>query len=213
MRWLVVVMFVVGCAGTRKGVDRPPAGAVQSWADAVAKDDPRAAYDLLAASVKKDMPYESFAQRWRESRPERERQSAALKATLREDPRLGERGKLLLSDGKVVQLVHEADGWRMETPLLSGARAASPQDALRLLAAAVETHSWDGVMRLMTSTRRDAFRDLAEQFSKGLKQHIAEGIEIQGDRAKIQWTDGKRTWKVILKKEEGEWRVDDFDVR
>jgi hypothetical protein len=186
---------------------------VQAWLDAVAKDDPRAAYDLLAAPVKKDMPYEVFAQRWKDTRPERDRQAAALRAALKEDPRLGERGKLLLNDGKVVPMIHEANGWRVETALLSSARAATPQDALRLLIGALEAHSYEGVLRLLTSTRRDGLKDVTEDFITGLKANLGQGIEVRSDRAMIQWSDGKRRWKVTLKKENGEWRIDDLHMQ
>lgn len=207
---LVLVALVVGaCGGATRAPDRPPAMVVGEWADAIARDDPRAGYGLLAASVRKEVSFELFAQRWRESRPERERQAIALKATLREDPRLGERARLVLTDGKAANLVHERAGWRMDNPLLGGAYAGSPQDALRQFAASVEGHSFEAVMRLLTSTRRDGLKQVLADFTKGLEEHIAEGIEIQGNTAKLRWSDGKQAWEVVLKKEDGQWRVDD----
>jgi hypothetical protein len=207
---VMAAALLAACPGPRTRSDRPPSTAVQAWLDAVVRDDPRGAYDLLAAPVRKDMTYEVFARRWQESRPERERQVSALTAALKEDPRLGERGKLFLTDGKVVAMIHEPGGWRIEAPLLSSARAATPQDALRLLIAAIESHSYEGVLRLLTSTRREGLRDVTEAFVTGLKANIGQGIEVRGDRATIQWSDGKRRWKVTLKKENGEWRIDDL---
>src|SRR5262249_38734619 len=107
-------------------------------------------------------------------------------------------------------LVHEVVGWRLETPLLSFARASTPQEALRLFASAVEARNFDAVMRVLTSTRRDGLRQVIDAFVSGLKSHLGESIEVTGDRANLIWSDGKRRWKVTLKKEEGEWRVDDF---
>src|SRR5688572_23947406 len=92
----LLAALAAGCGAASTRVDRPPSVAVNAWAEAVSKDDPRAAYGLLADAVKKDMPYELFAQRWKDSRAERDRQTVALRAALREDPRLGERGKLTL---------------------------------------------------------------------------------------------------------------------
>jgi hypothetical protein len=208
--WLPLVL-ALGCGAAGPHVTTPPATAARAWLDAEAHDDPKAAYELLASSVKKQVPFETFRREWQEAKIERKRQGDSLGAALREGVQHGERGKLLLGDGKSTQLVHEVNGWRLEAPLLSLARASTPQEALRLFASALEARSFDGVMRVLTSTRRDGLRQVIDGFVSGLKVHVGESVEVTGDRATLIWSDGRRRWKVTLKKEEGEWRVDDFN--
>ena len=161
--------------------------------------------------MRRDLPYDTFAQRWREAQRERTDQASALEAGLREDPQLGERARMTLADGKSADLVREAEGWRLEVPLMSPLRAGNPQDALRMLAAALEQRSFEATMRVLTSTRRDGFKGELEAFLAGLKAHIGTEIEVSGERAFLRWTDGagKVRWKVTLIRENGEWRVDD----
>ena len=48
-------------------------------------------------------------------------------------------------------------------------------------------------------------------FVGGLRSNVGREITINQDRAVIEWKEGAKTWKVTLKKEDGEWRVDDVD--
>jgi hypothetical protein len=201
----------VGCtpSDARPNVIAPATGA-RAWAQAVERDDPKAAYALLADGVRRKVTYSMFAREWQETKQERQRQAAQLAAALRDGVVHGERGRLVLADGKSTVLVHESAGWRLDSPLLALGRASSPQEALRQLAAALEARSFDAVMRVLTSTRRDGLRQVLDTFVTGLRAHMGESIEVTGDRATVTWSDGKRRWRVILKREDGEWRIDDF---
>src|SRR5262249_46135122 len=139
--------------------------------------------------------------------------SGALSASLTENARKSEQGKLVLADGKTTQLIREGDDWRLEAPLLSSARAATPQEALRLIASAIEARNFEGVMRLVTSRPREVMRKWVDACASGVKAHLGESIEVTNDRATLIWNDGRKRWRVILRKEEGEWRVDDFDLQ
>ena len=101
----------------------------------------------------------------------------------------------------------------METPLFGSARASSPQEALRLFAEALEARSVEGVLRLLTSTRREGLSDVLDKFVAGVKTHSGGEIEITGDRAILKWNDGKNRWKITLRQENGEWRIDDVDMQ
>jgi hypothetical protein len=211
--WLALATLAVGCgpsaASTRGGA--APAPELVRWVDAVRRDDARAAYALLSPGRQKEVSYDDFERRWKETKVERERQAAALEAGLKDRPQLGERATVTLTGDKTATLVHEQGEWHMEAPLMGSARASSPQEALRLFAEALEARSFEGVLRLLTSTRRDGLNEKLVQFLGGLKSHAGGEIEITGDRATLRWNDGKTRWKVTLRQEGGEWRIDDVD--
>ncbi len=206
---------VIGCGGAvhEKTTAGTPAPQLHAWADAVKHDDPRGAYALLSPDQQKKTAYAEFERRWKETKPERDAQAAALESGLNDAPSLGERATVKLSDTKTTTLVHERGEWHMETPLLGATRASSPQDALKLFAAALEDRSLDGALRLLTSTRRDGLNELLTLFITGVKTHAGGEMVVTGDRATMQWNDGKRRWKITLRQEGGEWKIDDIDMQ
>jgi hypothetical protein len=190
------------------GAASPAADVARAWAHAVQGDDPRAAYELLAPDVQRKRSFAAFARDWRESRAERARQGAALGEAAQSQ--VGERARLALPGGTSLRLTHEAGGWRLEAPLLPAERAATAEEALRQLATAVEQRSFPGVFRLLSTEKQEGLRQLLDSFAAGLRAHAKESIEVANDRATLLWTDGTRRWRVVLKREQGGWRIEDF---
>ena len=207
-----VAALLAGCAGGPRMVAVPPSVVAMAWADAVARNDPHGAYALLAAPIRKAVTYEDFARRWQQTQAERQSQARSLTAAA-SDGGLGETAQLTLADGKVVTLTHEANGWRVDNPLLSTTRAPEVQDALRLLAQAVDERSFDSTMRVLTSTRRDGLREVLDGFATGIRSHIGDEVEITADRARFSFSDRKRKWLIKLKREDGDWRIDDIELQ
>lgn len=206
-----VLLLDAACGGASQPVRGPSAtDALRAWNEAVDRDDPRAAYALLSPAAQKQVPYEDFERRWRAHPEERRRQAHALGASLGGAAQIPERATVTLHDGQTATLVREGDVWRLESPLVSSVSAARPQDALRQFAIAVENRNFHAVMALLTSTRRDGLNQVIERFTTGLKAHVGGEIVITGDRAFIQWDDGKDKWKISLKLEDGQWRIDDI---
>lgn len=207
---LTLALLTAACGG-RAPAPKGPAAAdsVQAWIEAVRRDDPRAAYALLSPAQQKQVPYDDFEQKWAASKPELQRQARALEGGLA-GAQLGERAVVQLPDGEQATLVHEGAEWHLETPLVSSRRATTPQEALRLLASAVEARDFAAVMQILTSTRREGLDEVLTRFTTGLRNNIGGEIVITGDRATIPWDDGKNKWKITLKLEDGEWRIDDI---
>jgi hypothetical protein len=213
MRRALALTLLLACArGGSASTDAPARDLLSRYAAALAADDPRAAYALLADGVKKSMPYEEFARRWRERAIERRRQALALMSLVDDGAQSGERGRLTTSDGRSADLVRETAGWRLEAPLLSSSRAATPEEALRQLSSAVEERSIDGILATLTNARRERLAELFGAFAGGLRAHAADNVDVSGDRATVTWSDVTRRFRVILKREEGAWRVDDFSA-
>jgi hypothetical protein len=211
LRFLALALFAVaGCPGAATQVGSAPRAGVTAWAKVAGGDQPREAYDMLASSVRKQVSFEAFEKKWKETGPERKRQAAALAAAAATSDAQGENGRIVLADGKTVPLVREGGSWRLEVPLLPSSDASSPQEALRQLAAAMDARNVDGVLRLLTADRQKKLRDTLNNFVENLKQNAGNAVEVVGDRAFLSWNDGKDRWKITLKREDGEWRIDDI---
>jgi hypothetical protein len=215
-RWLTlpaVVLAAAACGGAAGRGDDGVERLARRWAAAVDADDPRAAYDLLAAPVKRRKSYEAFARTWRESRVERGRQALGLRTAVERGTRSAEHAALALPDGQRASLTREPGGWRLERPLLAAVRPASPEEAIQRLAEALDQRSFPAVLRLLSSERQEGARELLEALIAGLREHAAELVEVTEDRATLVWSDGSRRWRVVLKREQGAWLVDDFSVQ
>ena len=208
-----LVLGVAACAGASVGSGpvADPADTVRSWRLAVEKNDPRAAYALLSPRVRKDLTYAEFERQWKLTAEERSHQAAALSAGPGESTEVGAAAEVSLEDGKKTRLVREKKLWRLEQPLLTSSRASTPQEAMRLFATALEDRNFFAVMRMLTSTRKDGMGAFLDGFVAGLRSNVGREITINNDRAVIEWKEGSKTWKITLKKEDGEWRVDDVD--
>jgi hypothetical protein len=214
MRWPLVLVFVLAACGGTIGRTSPAASSVRDLVAALRADDPHQAYDLLSGDVRKQVSYDEFALSWKQSKAEREWQAKALEASLRGDPDVGERALASYSDGKMVELEREGKQWRLESALVSHSKASRPRDAIRMFAEALAHNDLDGVLRTLTARRRSGLAAQLEGFLSGLQRKIDDKIEETGsDRAELRWDENGIQYKIVLRKEEGEWRIDDIHVR
>jgi hypothetical protein len=208
--FLLATFLLAACGGGAPRATEPPVAGARAWASALSAEDPDRGYALLARSVQKRVPKALFAEKWREAKRERDRQATALASALGQSGQRGERARVTAGkDG--VGLVHEAGGWRLESPLLYPVRADSPQAALRGLAQAIADRDVDGVLRLMSRARRERLQERLRGLARGLEQHAGDPIELVRDRAVLRWSDGVVRWRIVLVRESGEWRLDDID--
>jgi hypothetical protein len=66
------------------------------------------------------------------------------------------------------------------------------------------------VLRLLSAERQEGVRQTLDGFSSGLRAHLGEAIEVTADRATLVWTEDGKRWRVVLVREQGGWRIDDF---
>ena len=205
---LAGLFFLTACGGDAR--QRTATATATEWARATRAGDRDAAYGLLSGQVRRRVSAGDFARRWQQAEVERKRQGVALDEALRAGATLGERARVAAGQNHLVTLTHEPDGWRLETPLVPSPGARTPEEALRQLADAIDDRSLAGVLRLLTAERQDGVRQTLDGFSSGLRAHLGESIEITADRATLVWTEGGKRWRVVLKREAGGWRIDDF---
>jgi hypothetical protein len=206
----IPLLVCLACASGPRAAGADPNVTVKAWRDAVARDDPHAAWALLSPEMQKQMPYPEFERRWKSSRAERERQATALGA---ESEATGASAEISMDDGKKTTLRRENGFWRFQTPLVASSRATTPQEALRLFATAIEDRNFFAVMRLLTGQRKDGINGFLDGFVGGLRNQASAEIVMTDNRAVIEWKDGAKTWRVtLIKQPDGEWLVDDVDV-
>lgn len=211
----LAALLVAGCASTvGKRAEPPAATGVRSFVAMLRSDNPKPAYDMLAEATRRTIPYDEFAVLWKQSGPERRFQAQALEEGLRGDPDLGERSRVEYADGKTVHLRREGGAWKLESALVSRYHAGHPRDAVKIFAEGVSARDYEGVMRVLTSRRRDGIRKQVDAFATSLLEHIDDEISfVAKDKAVLRWEDDDKRYRIVLRKEGQEWRVDDIHIR
>jgi hypothetical protein len=212
-RWFGVVLVASACGGAA-GPSSPAADGVRAYVQALHDNDPRGAYALLAAQAKKQVSYDEFALQWKQGDKERAWQARVLVESLKGNPDVGERALISFSDGKLVRLEREGTTWRLENELVSRSRAKQPRDAIRRFADAIAARDITAVLGVLTQRRRDGLTRQVEGFVAGIGRRINDQIDQFGsDRAELRWDENGIRYRIVLRKEDDEWRVDDIYIR
>lgn len=187
---------------------------MRAYVAALRNNDPRDAYDLLSRDVKKQVSYDEFALQWKLSEQERKWQAQVLEESLRGNPDVGERALISFADGKLVQLEREGKTWRLESELVSRSRAKEPRDAIRLFADAIAARDVSAALNVLTQRRREGLTKQIEGFITGLGKRINDRLDRFGpDRAELRWDENGIRYRIVLRKEDDEWRIDDIYIR
>jgi hypothetical protein len=212
-RWSGFVLAVAACGGAA-GPSSPAADGVRAYVQALRSNDPRDAYALLSEDARKKVSFDEFALHWKQGDKERAWQAKVLEDSLRGNPDVGERALISFSDGKLVQLEREGKIWRLESELVTRSRARQPRDAVRLFAEAITSRDISGVLNVLTQRRRDSLTKQVEGFVAGIGKRINDRIDQFGnDRAELRWDENGIRYRIVLRKEGDEWRVDDIYIR
>jgi hypothetical protein len=209
---LLLVALIAACGGPA-GPSSPAADGVRAYVAALHGNDPHAAYDLLSSDARKKLSFDEFALQWKQAETERKWQARTLEDSLKGNPDVGERALVSFSDGKLVQLEREGKTWRLESELVSRSRAKRPRDALRMFADAVAARDVNGALATLTPRRKDGIAKQIEGFIAGLAKHSKDPVEEANDRAELRWDENGVRYRIVLKKIEDEWRIDDIYIR
>jgi hypothetical protein len=209
--WAIVLIAACGGPG---GPSSPAADGVRQYVSALKSNDPHDAYDLLSSDTRKKLSYDEFALQWKQSEGERKWQVKVLEDSLKGNPDVGERALVSFSDGKLVQLEREGKTWRLESELVSRSRAKEPRDAIRLFADAIASRDVGAALNVLTQRRRDGLTKQVEGFINGLGKRINDRLDRFGpDRAELRWDENGIRYRIVLRKEDDEWRIDDIYIR
>ncbi len=201
---VLALLSLTGCPST---TGTGPQDTLRRYADAIDADQPVAAYALLDEGLRRQMTQAEFVSRWRELRAELKVQAGLIRAALAKP--IAARAVLTYPTGPRAQLTLErGSDWKLEEGIAVAPGAATPIEAIRAFIRAVESRSYEAVMRtLAKSVRENIERDVQERISK-LKAALNQEIEVTGNRARLQY-DPK--FRIELMNEDGQWRVLDLD--
>jgi hypothetical protein len=167
----LAVLALVACK-TRG--PRSPEKLREAHGAALASDDPKQAYALLAPEVRAKVPYSVFAERWRANAAERESlasQAKSLDAAL--EPAVHE-GTTVHAGGKVLRWTRVGDDYVVVDGLPGLAQTQTPAQTVRALIEAVRTTDLSRVRRLLGD---ELAKRLVEDW-----QARAEALEAALDR-------------------------------
>jgi hypothetical protein len=208
----LLVVVLAACGG---GVtSTPAANGVRDYVHALRSNDPHEAYALMSADARKEISFDQFSLQWKQSPAERAWQAKVLEESLKGNPDVGERALVSFSDGKLVELEREGKTWRLESELIGRSRAKDPHDAIRLFADAVSARDVSGALDVLTERRRDGLMKQVQGFITGLAKHQHDRLDPQNDKhAELRWDENGVRYRIVLKKDNDEWRIDDIYIR
>ena len=141
-------------------------------------------------------------------------QAKVLEDSLKGNPDVGERALVSFSDGKLVQLEREgktlAPRVRARQPLAREA-AARRDPAVRRRDRRARRR---GALGVLTQRRRDGLTKQIEGFVAGIGKRINDRARrVRTDRAELRWDENGIRYRIVLRKEDDEWRIDDIYIR
>ncbi len=213
MRSLVAAVALLAACHSMNGPSSPASDGVRSYVNALRSKDPHEAYAMMSADARKKVRFDDFALQWKENEKERAWQAKELEDSLKGSPDVGERALVSFSDGNLVQLEREGKNWRLETELVGQSRAKKPRDAIRAFAEAIDARDIGRILSVLTARRREGLQRQIVGFVNGIDKRINDKLEESGDKAELRWDDNGIRYRILLRKEDGEWRVDDIYIR
>ncbi|HEY4242266.1 MAG TPA: hypothetical protein VGM88_20755 [Kofleriaceae bacterium] len=210
---LLALALTAGACHGGAGPKTPAADGVREYLAALKSDDPRAAYGLLADEVRRHTSYDDFALAWKDSKTERAWQAKVLEEAVHGSPDVGERALATFSDGKLVALTREGAAWHLESELVTRSRALRPRDAVRMFADAIAARDVSAILGALTERRRAGLQRQVEGFVAGIGKHVNGPLEELADRAELRWDENGIRYRIVLRKDKDDWRVDDIYIR
>ena len=211
---IALVLGVLAACGGPGGPASHAADGVRAYVQALRSNDAHDAYELMSSDARKQISFDEFALQWQKSGGEREWQAKALEDSLKGNPDVGERALVSYSDGKLVQLEREGKTWRLESELVGRSRSKEARDAIRLFADAISARDVTGALDVLTQRRRDGLMKQVEGFISGLAKHQNDRLDPESaDRAELRWDENGVRYRIVLRKDNDEWRIDDIYIR
>jgi len=195
--------------GCRPSAPRTPEALRAAYTDALRRDDPDAAYRLLAPELQAQLSLDRFRARWRGGPADRAHQLAELEAL---DPGrhpavLG--GTTTHESGAVLRWAEIAGEYKIVAGLPLDLDTATPAQAIRTWIAAIRAMDRDRLEALITEDLRariaDDWRERVDQIEARLAEAGALELSADGETALLRYAPGRAL--VVVQSAAG-WRID-----
>jgi len=196
------LLGLAGCLGARVP---DPRGAAESYANAAARGDGDALYEMMTTSAQRTRSREEVKRLVAQERSELAEQAKSLTAR---DARVEATARLRYEDGEEAHLeLRDGRFWVTSSGALPGG-ARTPEQALDQLRRVLARRSYAGLLRVLTPATRAAIEQDLRSLVTGLERPETLHVDVTGDAATVAVPGGH---SVKLKREGGVWRIDDFD--
>ncbi len=194
--------LLTGCATS--GVPDPRAAA-NAYADAAARGDAGALRRMLSEASRQALSPAQVEQLVNEEKPELAEQARALSQP---DARVEATARMRFADGEEAALeLREGRYWVSAAGALPGG-GRTPEEALSQLRRVLARRSYAGLMRVLSPGTRASIENDLRSLVEGLDRPDTLPVHLNGESAVVTVPGGHQ---VKLKREDGVWRVDDFD--
>lgn len=211
-RWIGLFVWVSMAASC---ANPGPQQIFDSYAEAIAHDDPETAYGLMSDEARQKLPYSKFLERWRGGR------QALLRSDLTTTGSAAVHAEMGYGDTDRVLLRLGAEGWKISGGLLRATDQSTPRAALATFVRAMQARRCQILIDL--APQRYAQHMSAESLCADLEQHSSEiaeltevlkgamdnPITVRATRATMRY--GDRT--VVFVREGRLWKIDQPDRR
>lgn len=182
-----------------------PHTAAKQYARAAEKGDADALYAMMTLSAQRARGKEAVATLVRSEARELGERGRDLGSN---GARIESVARLRFDDGEEAVLQLSNDGFRVSAAGLLPGGASTPEQALDQLRRALARRSYPALLRVLSPATRAAVEHDLRSLVIGLERPSALPIEVLGESANVVVTGGHR---VKLRRENGIWRVEDFD--
>lgn len=182
-----------------------PRVAARHWADAVEAGNESALYTMLTSDAQRVHGRDGVARSLATDRRELVglgRAAAAPTAVLET------RADVAYGADRTARVVLEEGRFRVAAAAALPAGAESPRDALRELRDVLSQRSFAGLLRVLTRDSAQSLDGGLEDLVDALAEPATVQIDVEGRRATAQLPGGHT---VTLEREDGIWRVKEFD--
>jgi hypothetical protein len=198
--WLPCAL--AACASSRVP---DPHAAAQAYASAATRGDGDALYAMMSTPAQQAQSRDAVKRMIAEEHDELSQQGKEL---ARPDVRVEATARLRYADGEEAALeLREGRYWVTAAGALPGG-ARTPEEALEQLRRVLARRSYAGLMRVLSPATRAAVENDLRGLVDGLTEPATLPVRANGDAAVVSVPGGHQ---VRLKREDGVWRVEDFD--
>jgi hypothetical protein len=199
----VLALVLAPACAARGAAD--PREAAREYGEAAARGDASALYAMMSSSSRRDRSGGDVAKIVADERAELTEQGAALSEP---GARVTATARLRYADGEEAALdLKGGRYWVTSAGALPGG-GRTPEEAIEQLRRVLARRSYAGLMRVLSPATRAAIENDVRNFVDGLNEPTALPVQVTGDAATVPVPGGHQ---VKLKREDGIWRVEDFD--